>query len=86
MSPIGLAVVGAGYWGPNLVRTALATPGFHLEWPCDLDEERPGKALGRYTMVRATDYCEKILADPAIGAVAIAAGPGRGAASWLRSR
>ncbi len=25
---IGLAVVGAGYWGPNLVRTALATPAF----------------------------------------------------------
>ena len=29
---IGLAIVGAGYWGPNLVRTALATPAFQLEW------------------------------------------------------
>ena len=28
--PMGLAVVGAGYWGPNLVRTALATPAFRL--------------------------------------------------------
>ena len=27
---IGLAIVGAGYWGPNLVRTALATPAFQL--------------------------------------------------------
>ena len=26
MSPIWLAVIGAGYWGPNLVRAALATP------------------------------------------------------------
>jgi len=26
MSPIGLAVVGAGYWGPNLVRAARVTP------------------------------------------------------------
>jgi hypothetical protein len=29
--PMGLAVVGAGYWGPNLVRTALATPAFRLD-------------------------------------------------------
>ena len=30
--PIGLAVIGAGYWGPNLVRTAQATPAFRLDW------------------------------------------------------
>src|SRR5438094_950286 len=35
VSPIGLAVIGAGYWGPNLVRTALATPALQLEWMCD---------------------------------------------------
>ena len=40
MSPIGLAVIGAGYWGPNLVRTALATPGLRLKWLCDLELER----------------------------------------------
>ena len=28
--PIGLAVVGAGYWGPNLVRNFQATAGFQL--------------------------------------------------------
>jgi predicted dehydrogenase len=86
MSPIGLAVVGVGYWRPNLVRTALSAPGFHPEWLPDLDEKRAREVLGRYPMVRATDYCEMIPADPAIGAAAIAAGPGRGAASWLRSR
>ena len=39
MPEIGLAVVGAGYWGPNLVRTASATPAIRLQWLCDLDVE-----------------------------------------------
>jgi predicted dehydrogenase len=72
MSPIGLAVIGAGYWGPNLVRTALATPAFQLEWLCDLDEERARNVLGRYTTVKATSSYYTVLADPAVAAVAIA--------------
>jgi predicted dehydrogenase len=72
MSPIGLAVVGAGYWGPNLVRTALATPALRLEWLCDLDAQRARSVLGQYTTVRATDCYEAVLADPAVTAVAIA--------------
>jgi predicted dehydrogenase len=72
MSPIGLAVIGAGYWGPNLVRTATATPALRLEWLCDLNEERAQKVLGRYTTVKATASYERVLADPAVAAVAIA--------------
>ena len=72
MSPVGLAVVGAGYWGPNLVRTALATPALQLEWLCDLDVERAQRVLGRYTIVKATASYERVLADPAVAAVAIA--------------
>ena len=67
MSPTGLAVIGVGYWGPNLVRTARATPEFRLEWLCDLDLER---ALDPRTSVRATASYEQVLADPAVGAVA----------------
>ena len=72
MSSIGLAVIGAGYWGPNLVRTAVATPALQLEWLCDLDEERARTVLGRYTTVKATASYEQVLADPAVAAVAIA--------------
>jgi predicted dehydrogenase len=72
MSPIGLGVIGAGYWGPNLVRTALATPAFQLEWLCDLNEERARSVLGRYTTVRATTSYDEVLSDPKVGAVAIA--------------
>src|SRR5258707_4397124 len=72
MSPIGLAVIGAGYWGPNLVRTAQATPAFRLEWLCDLEIERARATLGPYTPVRATDSYETVLADRNVDAVAIA--------------
>src|SRR2546421_13074189 len=72
MSPFGLAVIGVGYWGPNLVRPARATPEFRLAWLCDLDQERARRALDPYTSVRATASYEQGLADPAVRAVAIA--------------
>jgi predicted dehydrogenase len=70
--PIGLAIVGAGYWGPNLVRTALATPAFRLDWLCDLDVVRARTVLGPYSTVRPTDSYDAVLGDPAVAAVAIA--------------
>jgi predicted dehydrogenase len=72
MSCIGLAVIGAGYWGPNLVRTAITTPALQLKWLCDLDEQRAQAVLGRYTTVKTTGSYERVLADPTVAAVAIA--------------
>jgi predicted dehydrogenase len=72
MSPIGLAVIGAGYWGPNLVRSSLATPALRLEWLCDLDVQRAQAVLGPSRTIRATSSYEQVLADPAVHAVAIA--------------
>ena len=72
MEPTGLGVIGAGYWGPNLVRTALATPTVRLQAVCDLDVDRSRAVIGPCSTVRATDSYESVLADPAIDAVAIA--------------
>ena len=73
MSPIGLAVVGAGYWGPNLVRTAVATPAFRLEWLCDLDvRARPGRARAATPRCGPPLLRRRCSADPAVAAVAIA--------------
>jgi len=69
---IGLAVVGAGYWGPNLVRTALATPALDLKWLCDLDLDRAKHVIGRQASVRPTDSLADVLEDGAVRAVAIA--------------
>ena len=70
--PIGLAVIGAGYWGPNLVRNAQATAGFQLQYLCDVDIERAHRVLGRYSTVRASASLDEVLADPAVDAVAVA--------------
>jgi predicted dehydrogenase len=70
--PIGVAVVGAGYWGPNLVRNFQSSPSFQLRWLCDLDVERARQVLGRYCTVEATDNLSQVLDDPRVRAVAIA--------------
>ena len=72
---IGLAIIGAGYWGPNLVRTALGTPALRLDWLCDLDLERAKAVLGPYVTVRPTDSFDAVLSDPDVAAVAIATPP-----------
>jgi predicted dehydrogenase len=71
-TPIGVAVVGAGYWGPNLVRNFQAAPGFRLRWLCDLDIERARKVLGGYSTVQVSAELDEVLADPEVQAVAIA--------------
>ena len=73
--PIGVAVVGAGYWGPNLIRNLGNHPGFELRAVCDLDVDRARRAVGRYSTVHVTDDLESVVDDPAIGAVAIATPP-----------
>jgi predicted dehydrogenase len=67
-----MAVIGAGYWGPNLVRNFQATPGFHLRWLCDLDVDRARRVLGGYSTVQVTPSLDEVLADPEVKAVAIA--------------
>ncbi len=69
---MGMAVVGAGYWGPNLVRNAMATPSLHLRWLCDLDEDRARRVLGPYSTVATTSSYDAVLSDPDVRAVAIA--------------
>jgi predicted dehydrogenase len=71
-TPIGIAVIGAGYWGPNLVRNAQATPGLHLQYLCDLDEARARQVLGAYSTVQVSTSLDQVLADPRVQAVAIA--------------
>jgi predicted dehydrogenase len=72
MPPIGLAVIGAGYWGPNLVRSALATPEFSLQWLCDLNVDRARRVLGTRSSVASTSSFDEVLADSEVAAVAIA--------------
>jgi predicted dehydrogenase len=64
---IGLAVIGVGYWGPNLVRTAVATSALELKWLCGLDEVRARDVLGRYTTVQELSQLDSL--DAVVAAV-----------------
>ena len=65
-----VAVIGFGYWGKNLIRN------FHeigaLRVICDSDPDRQSLVDENYPDVRFSSSIESVLADDAIGAVAIA--------------
>ncbi|MFF9979453.1 Gfo/Idh/MocA family protein [Streptomyces erythrochromogenes] len=71
-APLGIAVVGAGYWGPNLVRNFQSSPQYRLRYLCDLDLDRARQVLGRYSTVQPTSDYAAVLADPSVQAVAVA--------------
>ena len=72
MAPIGVAVVGAGYWGPNLVRNAMATPRSTCAGCATSTRTGRQQVLGRYSHRRDDRLVDAVLADPAVQAVAIA--------------
>ena len=69
--PLGAAVIGAGYWGPNLARNFSTSPDWDLRWVCDLDTARAQRAAGA-SGADVTADLEQVLSDPAVAAVAIA--------------
>jgi predicted dehydrogenase len=73
MSAIRIAVVGCGYWGPNLIRSFAQVRDGRLVALCDRDAGRL-EAVGRdYPSVARVPEYDFLLADPAIDAIAIAA-------------
>lgn len=70
--PLRTAVVGLGYWGPNLVRVLNEIPDAELVAVCDLDAAALEKIGRRYPAARTTSAHEEILADDSIEAVVIA--------------
>ena len=69
---VGIAVIGLGYWGPNLLRVLGDNLDAKVRWICDLDRERLTKYRRRHPGARITTRIERVLADPAVDAVIIA--------------
>jgi predicted dehydrogenase len=66
------AVVGLGYWGPNLVRNLHELPAAELVSVCDLRPEMLDKIARRYPGVATTTSLDELLADESIEAICIA--------------
>jgi predicted dehydrogenase len=67
-----LAVVGLGYWGPNLLRNAWEVEGARVKTMCELDAEALQRQARRYPDVWPTNRIEDVLEDPEIDAVILA--------------
>jgi predicted dehydrogenase len=71
-APISLAVVGCGYWGPNLIRNFRSLANCQLKAMCDLREERLKHLCSLYSDVPALTQFHKVLEIAGLDAVAIA--------------
>lgn len=71
-SPVRMAIVGYGYWGPNLVRNFAEAEHCQVVYCCDLDPARQQRAQRRHPWLRVTGRWEELLADKELDAVAIA--------------
>jgi predicted dehydrogenase len=74
-APIRLAVVGYGYWGPNIVRNVMERPELELWGLCEMNPERVAKFAGRYPGARTIASFDELLEDPDVDAVSIATPP-----------
>jgi predicted dehydrogenase len=70
--PVRAAVVGLGYWGPNLVRNLQELESVELAAVCDLRRDALDAIGRRYPATRLTTSFDDVLADETIDAVAIA--------------
>jgi predicted dehydrogenase len=69
---IHIAIIGYGYWGPNLVRNFAGAEGASIAVVCDLSPQRLGEAKLRHPYLDTTTDFRTVLENPAIDAVALA--------------
>ncbi len=69
--PVGVALVGYGYWGPNLARNFHALASSNLLYVVDSNHQVLAQPQRLFNCAISADYAA-VLADPAVEAVAIA--------------
>ncbi len=67
-----IAVIGVGYWGPNLVRNLLNNRAVSEVYCFDLDAKRLHNVSQMFPAVKLVDSYEEILENPKINGVCIA--------------
>jgi predicted dehydrogenase len=67
-----IAVVGCGYWGPNLIRNFYSLSDCKVKKVCDLDSRRLEHMRKLFCEVETTTNFDDVINDPQIDAVAIA--------------
>jgi predicted dehydrogenase len=70
--PVRVAVVGVGYWGPNLVRNLVEHEGAEVACVCDRDPAALARVKQRYPWIPTTTALDAVLGDDGVEAIAIA--------------
>jgi predicted dehydrogenase len=66
------ALLGYGYWGPNLARNLYENRKCDLVYICDTDEERLRRAKDRFPLVDITAFSSTVIEDESVDAVLVA--------------
>ncbi len=72
LTMIQVAVLGAGHWGPNLIRNFDNRLRSEVRWVADLDAGRLEMVRQRFPGVRVTHDANEAIADPLVDAVVVA--------------
>ncbi len=72
---VNAAVMGAGYWGPNLIRNLVESPLCSSVTVCDTNAEQLRKLLRRYPGVHTTQDPMEVINSPTIDALMVATPP-----------
>jgi predicted dehydrogenase len=67
-----VAVVGLGYWGPNLLRVLFDRTDVEVSWICDSDPARLERFARRYPGVKVSRDLDVVLDDPDLDGVLLA--------------
>jgi predicted dehydrogenase len=69
---INMAIVGCGYWGPNLIRNFDALSGCKIKIACDTNKDRLSHMKSLYHDIQTTSDYEDVVNNTEIDAIAIA--------------
>lgn len=68
---IKIGVVGAGYWGPNIIRNFRQIPACDMAVCCDKDEQRLEHMRDLYPGIKTTTDYDDLVGDPTLDAIAV---------------
>ncbi|MBE0592380.1 MAG: Gfo/Idh/MocA family oxidoreductase, partial [Gemmatimonadales bacterium] len=72
MEPIGVGVIGCGYWGPNIARNVARSEQCELVAVCDIDINRAMRTGLEYRTPIVTDRVADVLDAKNVGLVVVA--------------
>lgn len=72
MKKIKVALIGFGYWGPNLLRNLSKHPKVEVKYVCDLSLDCLKRAKSNYPSIIAIQDYEKIINDKEVTCVVVA--------------